>query len=114
MLVWSGSLRARDLPCRLAAMAYGGNPPQIAWAAAYGMGRLIGGRDLSDQRLSDQYKGAIDCDLHPRVPTPRALAGYMDELRIGDLLSEECPEVQTLPPGAAVVLVVDDGKVRNE
>ena len=24
--------------------------------------------------MSDTYKGAIDCDIHPRVPTPRALS----------------------------------------
>ena len=29
--------------------------------------------------MSDLYKGAIDCDIHPRVPTPRALARYMDD-----------------------------------
>ena len=29
--------------------------------------------------MSDTYKGAIDCDMHPRVPTPRAVAQYMDE-----------------------------------
>ena len=29
--------------------------------------------------MSNQYKGAIDCDIHPRVPTPRALAPYMDD-----------------------------------
>ena len=29
--------------------------------------------------LSDDWTGAIDCDIHPRVPTPRALARYMDE-----------------------------------
>jgi predicted TIM-barrel fold metal-dependent hydrolase len=29
--------------------------------------------------LSDTYKGAIDCDIHPRVPTPRAVSLYMDE-----------------------------------
>ena len=29
--------------------------------------------------MSDTYKGAIDCDIHPRVPTPRALARYMDD-----------------------------------
>ena len=25
------------------------------------------------------YQGAIDCDVHPRVPTPQALARYMDD-----------------------------------
>ena len=29
--------------------------------------------------MSDIYKGAIDCDLHPRVPTPRAISQYMDD-----------------------------------
>ena len=29
--------------------------------------------------MSDTFKGAIDCDIHPRVPTPRALARYMDD-----------------------------------
>ena len=29
--------------------------------------------------MSDTYKGAIDCDIHPRVPTPRAVSQYMDE-----------------------------------
>ena len=29
--------------------------------------------------MSDTYKGAIDCDIHPRVPTPRAVSRYMDE-----------------------------------
>jgi uncharacterized protein len=28
--------------------------------------------------LSDEFKGAIDCDIHPRLPTPRALSRYMD------------------------------------
>src|SRR5947207_3889397 len=37
-------------------------------------GRPIRGRDLNDQ-----YNGAIDCDIHPRVPTPRALARHMDD-----------------------------------
>ena len=26
-----------------------------------------------------QYQGAIDCDIHPRVPTPRILARYLDD-----------------------------------
>ena len=34
---------------------------------------------MSNQYSSTQYKGAIDCDIHPRVPTPRALARYMDD-----------------------------------
>ena len=29
--------------------------------------------------MSDTFKGAIDCDIHPRLPTPRALARYMDD-----------------------------------
>jgi predicted TIM-barrel fold metal-dependent hydrolase len=29
--------------------------------------------------LSDDFKGAIDCDIHPRVPTPRVLSRYMDD-----------------------------------
>jgi len=26
-----------------------------------------------------QYRGAIDCDIHPAVPDMRALLPYMDE-----------------------------------
>ena len=26
------------------------------------------------------WEGAIDCDFHPRPPSPRALSGYMDAL----------------------------------
>jgi len=29
--------------------------------------------------LSEIYKGAIDCDLHPRLPTPRELGRFMNE-----------------------------------
>jgi predicted TIM-barrel fold metal-dependent hydrolase len=29
--------------------------------------------------LTETSAGAIDCDLHPRVPTPRALSAYMDD-----------------------------------
>ena len=29
--------------------------------------------------MSSDFSGAIDCDIHPRVPTPRALSRYMDE-----------------------------------
>ncbi|MGE0850093.1 MAG: amidohydrolase family protein [Hyphomicrobiaceae bacterium] len=29
--------------------------------------------------MSDIYKGAIDCDLHPRPPTPRELSRFMNE-----------------------------------
>jgi predicted TIM-barrel fold metal-dependent hydrolase len=32
-----------------------------------------------DSRVTIEWTGAIDCDLHPRVPTPAALARYMDE-----------------------------------
>lgn len=30
--------------------------------------------------MSDSWTGAIDCDLHPRPPTPLALSRYMDEV----------------------------------
>jgi len=30
--------------------------------------------------VSETFRGAIDCDMHPRVPTPRDLSRYMDEL----------------------------------
>ncbi len=29
--------------------------------------------------MSESFRGAIDCDLHPRVPTPADLARYMDD-----------------------------------
>lgn len=29
--------------------------------------------------MTQTFAGAIDCDLHPRVPTPRALGAYMDD-----------------------------------
>lgn len=29
--------------------------------------------------MSDDFKGAIDCDIHPRAPSPRTLSRYMDE-----------------------------------
>ena len=34
---------------------------------------------MSNPYASTQYKGAIDCDFHPRAPTPRGLAPYMDD-----------------------------------
>jgi uncharacterized protein len=33
-----------------------------------GLGRIV----------SDTWRGAIDCDIHPRLPTPMALSQYMD------------------------------------
>jgi hypothetical protein len=44
-----------------------------------GAGCARQGRLIRDRHLSNQYKGAVDCDMHPRVPTPRALAAYMDD-----------------------------------
>src|SRR5438045_1969215 len=60
------SLIAPPLPRRLADLASSANVSS--------KNRQIA-RQLSDQRptLSDTYKGAIDCDIHPRVPTPRAV-----------------------------------------
>jgi predicted TIM-barrel fold metal-dependent hydrolase len=32
------------------------------------------------ESLSTDFQGAIDCDVHPRLPTPKALCAHMDEL----------------------------------
>lgn len=32
-----------------------------------------------EERLSEDFAGGIDCDLHPRLPTPRELARFMDD-----------------------------------
>ena len=37
-------------------------------------GKVCGG-----QVLSDDFRNAIDCDMHPRLPTPAELARYMDD-----------------------------------
>jgi uncharacterized protein len=32
-----------------------------------------------ERALSDIFKGAVDCDIHPRLPSPRQLSHFMDE-----------------------------------
>ena len=29
--------------------------------------------------MDQDFAGAIDCDIHPRAPSPRALSRYMDD-----------------------------------
>ena len=30
--------------------------------------------------MSTDFQGAIDCDVHPRLPAPKALTAHMDEM----------------------------------
>ena len=59
--------------------------------------------------MSDIYKGAIDCDLHPRVPTPRAISQYMDDhwRDTVDLRGIETWDSISYPPNAPLTLRPD-------
>ena len=36
--------------------------------------------ELQGNAVSDDWTGAIDCDIHPRAPKPLELARYMDDV----------------------------------
>ena len=55
----------------------GSNPPGAGLAHLRSLGHVLAQPSEQGLALSDTYKGAIDCDMHPRVPsTARRRAIY--------------------------------------
>ncbi len=59
--------------------------------------------------MSSDFSGAIDCDIHPRVPTPRVLSRYMDEhwRDTVDVRGIDGFEAISYPAGAPMTLRAD-------
>jgi len=63
----------------------------------------------SSQDLRKDWAGAIDCDLHPRMPTARALRAYMDEhwRHIAEVRGINAWESIAYPPNAPLTVRPD-------
>jgi predicted TIM-barrel fold metal-dependent hydrolase len=59
--------------------------------------------------LTETFSGAIDCDLHPRAPSPRALGAYMDDLwrDIVEVRGIDAWESISYPPNAPLTVRSD-------
>jgi predicted TIM-barrel fold metal-dependent hydrolase len=59
--------------------------------------------------MTDDLSGAIDCDIHPRLPTPRTLSGYMDAhwRSAVDVRGIDTFESISYPPGSPLTMRPD-------